>query len=184
MRRRATLGLARTHYSTPIGLDTPGNYSTAADLVKLASYDLEHSRYFARIVALPHAVLHSGDYPRYVVNRNDLVAEHPWIDGVKTGHTADAGYVLVASGHRDGMTLISAVLGTTSEASRDANTLALLDYGFASFRLAHLVKPGQTLAAAAGARPARKARGAGRSARVHGCRGAQRARPDPGRGSA
>jgi serine-type D-Ala-D-Ala carboxypeptidase (penicillin-binding protein 5/6) len=143
-----TLGLARTHYSTPIGLDTPGNYSTAADLVKLASYDLEHSRYFARIVALPHAVLHSGDYPRYVVNRNDLVAEHPWIDGVKTGHTADAGYVLVASGHRDGMTLISAVLGTTSEASRDANTLALMDYGFASFRLAHLVKPGQTLAAA------------------------------------
>jgi serine-type D-Ala-D-Ala carboxypeptidase (penicillin-binding protein 5/6) len=142
-----TLGLARTHYSTPIGLDTPGNYSTAADLVKLASYDLEHSRYFARIVALPHAVLHSGDYPRYVVNRNDLVAEYPWINGVKTGHTADAGYVLVASGHRDGMTLISAVLGTSSEPSRDANTLALLDYGFANFRLAHLVKPGQTLAA-------------------------------------
>lgn len=140
------LGLAQTHYSTPIGLDTPGNYSTAADLVKLASYDLEHSRYFARIVALPHAVLHSGNYPRYVVNRNDLVAEYPWVTGVKTGHTNDAGYVLVASGHRDGMTLVSAVLGTTSEASRDANTLALLDYGFANFRLAHLVKAGQTLA--------------------------------------
>jgi serine-type D-Ala-D-Ala carboxypeptidase (penicillin-binding protein 5/6) len=141
------LGLTHTHYSTPIGLDTPGNYSSAADLVKLASYDLEHSRYFARIVALPHAVLHSGNYPRSVVNRNDLVAEYRWINGVKTGHTSDAGYVLVASGHRDGMTLISAVLGTTSEASRDANTLALLDYGFANFRLAHLVKPGQTLAA-------------------------------------
>jgi serine-type D-Ala-D-Ala carboxypeptidase (penicillin-binding protein 5/6) len=141
------LGLAHTHYSTPIGLDTPGNFSTAADLVKLAGYDLEHSRYFARIVALPHAVLHSGDYPRNVVNRNDLVAQYGWISGVKTGHTADAGYVLVASGHRDGMTLISAVLGTSSEASRDANTLELLDYGFANFRLAHLVKPGQTLAA-------------------------------------
>lgn len=140
------LGLAHTHYSTPIGLDTPGNYSTAADLVKLASYDLEHSRYFARIVALPHAVLHSGNYPRYVVNRNDLVAEYPWINGVKTGHTNDAGYVLVASGHRDGMTLISAVLGTGSEASRDANTLALLNHGFANFRLAKLVRPGQTLA--------------------------------------
>ncbi len=146
-RAARALGLTHTHYSTPIGLDTPGNYSTAADLVKLASYDLEHSRYFARIVALPHAVLHSGDYPRYVVNRNDLVAAYPWINGVKTGHTNDAGYVLVASGHRDGMTLISAVLGTTSEASRDANTLALLDYGFANFRLAHLVKPGQSLAA-------------------------------------
>ena len=47
------LGLRHTHYSTPIGLDTPGNYSTAADLVKLADYDLTHCAYFARIVALP-----------------------------------------------------------------------------------------------------------------------------------
>ncbi len=141
------LGLRRTHYSTPIGLDTPGNYSTAADLVKLAGYDLTHSAYFARIVALPHAVLRSGAYPRYVVNRNDLVAKYRWINGVKTGHTADAGYVLVASAHRDGMRLLSAVLGTSSEESRDANTLALLDYGFANFRIAHLVKTGQQLAA-------------------------------------
>lgn len=44
-------------------------------------------------------------------------AQNEWIDGVKTGHTADSGYVLVASGHRDGMTLISAVLGTDSEHS-------------------------------------------------------------------
>jgi D-alanyl-D-alanine carboxypeptidase (penicillin-binding protein 5/6) len=141
------LGLRHTHYSTPIGLDTPGNYSTAADLVRLAGHDLTHSRFFARIVALAHAVLHSGAYPRYVVNRNDLVARYPWIDGVKTGHTAGAGYVLVASGHRDGMSLISAVLGTSSEAARDQNTLALLDYGFANFRLAQLVKTGQVLAA-------------------------------------
>jgi D-alanyl-D-alanine carboxypeptidase (penicillin-binding protein 5/6) len=141
------LGLAHTHYSTPIGLDTPGNHSTAADLVKLAGYDLEHSRYFARIVALPHAVLHSGNYRRSVINRNDLVGRYPWINGVKTGHTYDAGYVLVASGRRHGMTLISAVLGTAGEASRDANALAVLNYGFANFRLAHLVKPGQTLAA-------------------------------------
>ncbi len=49
------LGLRHTHYATPIGLDTPGNYSTAADLVKLADYDLSHSAYFARIVALPRA---------------------------------------------------------------------------------------------------------------------------------
>jgi D-alanyl-D-alanine carboxypeptidase (penicillin-binding protein 5/6) len=128
-----TLGLTHTHYSTPIGLDTPGNYSTASDLVKLAQYDLSHSKFFARIVAQPSAVLDTGPV-RDVANRNDLVGQYPWIDGVKTGHTSDAGYVLVASGHRKGMTLISAVLGTDSESSRDANTLALLDYGFANFR--------------------------------------------------
>ncbi|MGI8714917.1 MAG: D-alanyl-D-alanine carboxypeptidase family protein, partial [Solirubrobacteraceae bacterium] len=126
------LGLTGTHYSTPIGLDTPGNYSTASDLVRLADYDLTHSAFFARIVALPSAVLRTGP-AHSVVNRNTLVGEIPWINGVKTGHTSDAGYVLVASGHRDGMTLISAVLGTDSESSRDANTMALLNYGFANF---------------------------------------------------
>jgi D-alanyl-D-alanine carboxypeptidase (penicillin-binding protein 5/6) len=140
------LGLRQTHYSTPIGLDTPGNYSTAADLVKLAGYDLTHSPFFARIVALPRAVLHSGSQVREVINRNTLVGRYPWIDGVKTGHTAGAGYVLVASGRRGGMTLIDAVLGTTSESSRDANALALLDYGFANFRQVSPVHAGQILA--------------------------------------
>ena len=140
------LGLRHTHYTTPIGLDTPGNYSTAADLVKLADYDMTHSRYFARIVALPRATLHSGNHVRTVVNRNDLVGRYPWIDGIKTGHTLDAGYVLVASGHRGGMALISAVLGTASETSRDDNTLALLQYGGANFRVWTPVRKGQLMA--------------------------------------
>ncbi|MGB9186296.1 MAG: D-alanyl-D-alanine carboxypeptidase family protein [Solirubrobacteraceae bacterium] len=144
--RARVLGLHHTNYTTPSGLDTPGNYSTAADLVKLAGYDLGHSPYFARIVALPHAVLHSGNHVRYVINRNTLVSEYPWVNGVKTGHTGAAGYVLVASGHRDGMTLLSAVLGTSSEAARDANTLALLDYGFANFRRVTPIRAGEVLA--------------------------------------
>ena len=144
--RARQLGLTHTHYSTPIGLDTPGNYSSASDLVKLAAYDLAHSRYFARIVALPNAVLHSGNRPRYVVNRNDLVGQIPWLNGVKTGHTSGAGYVLVGSGTRGGMTLLSAVLGTSSPAARDSNTLQLLGYGFSSFRLVTPVKAGDVLA--------------------------------------
>ncbi|HTU96898.1 MAG TPA: D-alanyl-D-alanine carboxypeptidase family protein [Solirubrobacteraceae bacterium] len=140
-----TLGLRHTHYSTPIGLDTPGNYSTATDLVKLAEYDLTHSAYFARIVAMPRATLYSGNHVRYVTNRNDLVGRYPWIDGVKTGHTLDAGYVLVASGHRGSMALISAVLGTDSETSRDANTLTLLDYG-TNFRMWTPVRKGEVMA--------------------------------------
>ena len=144
--RARQLGLRHTHYSTPIGLDTAGNHSSAADLVKLASYDLTHSPYFARVVALRSAVLRSGDHQRYVVNRNDLVGKVPWINGVKTGHTLDAGYVLVASGHRDGMTLVSAVLGTSSEEERDANTMALLDYGFANFFPVTPVAAGAVLA--------------------------------------
>jgi D-alanyl-D-alanine carboxypeptidase (penicillin-binding protein 5/6) len=141
-----SLGLRHTHYSTPIGLDTPGNYSTATDLVRLAAYDLTHSPFLARTVALPRAVLHTGNQVRTVINRNDLVGRFPWIDGVKTGHTAGAGYVLVASGQRRGMRLIDAVLGTASTESRDANALALLDYGFAAFRPVSPIRAGQVLA--------------------------------------
>jgi serine-type D-Ala-D-Ala carboxypeptidase (penicillin-binding protein 5/6) len=142
--RARQLGLAHTHYSTPSGLDTPGNYSTASDLVKLATYALGHSRFFAHIVALPSATLNTGP-AHYIVNRNDLVARFPWVNGVKTGHTSGAGYVLVGSGTRHGMTLLSAVLGTSSAASRDANTLALLDWGFANFRLATPLHAGEVI---------------------------------------
>ena len=144
--RARQLGLRHTHYATPSGLDTVGNHSSAADLNRLAAYDLSHWAFFARVVALGHAVLHSGSHLRDVINRNTLVREYPWIDGVKTGHTAAAGYVLVASGHRNGMRLVSSVLGTTSETARDANTLALLDWGFATFRPRTPVRGGEVLA--------------------------------------
>ena len=144
--RARELHLTHTHYTTPIGLDTPGNHSSARDLVTLARYDLRTEPFFKAIVAKPRAVLRTGNHVRSVNNRNDLVGRYPWINGVKTGHTRDAGYVLVASGTRNGMTLIGAVLGTPSEAARDAAALALLNYGFANFRLRTPVRAGQVLA--------------------------------------
>jgi serine-type D-Ala-D-Ala carboxypeptidase (penicillin-binding protein 5/6) len=141
-----TLGLTHTHFTTPIGLDTPGNYSTAADLLKLARFDLATRPFFRRAVALPRAVLHSGNRTRVIINRNDLVGRVPWIDGVKTGHTNQAGYVLVASAHRNGMNLISVVLGTPSISERDSTTLALLGYGFSAFHPVTPVRAGQVVA--------------------------------------
>jgi D-alanyl-D-alanine carboxypeptidase (penicillin-binding protein 5/6) len=126
-------------------LDTPGNYSSATDLDRLAAYDRAHSAFFRRIVDLPAATLRTGP-ARYVVNRNDLVARYRWINGVKTGHTNDAGYVLVGSATRWGMTLIGSVLGTNSETARDDSALALLDYGFSAFHLDRAIRPGQVLA--------------------------------------
>ncbi len=144
--RARELGLHHTHYSTPIGLDTPGNYSSASDLVALARDVLHESPFFKRAVALRGAVVHTGAQVRSLVNRNDLVGKFPWINGVKTGHTLDAGYVLIGSGTRDGMNLISAVLGTPSEEARDASTLALLNYGFDNFRQRTPVRKGAVLA--------------------------------------
>jgi D-alanyl-D-alanine carboxypeptidase (penicillin-binding protein 5/6) len=144
--RAKMLGLSNTHYTTPVGLDTPGNYSSAGDLVTLARHLLLTEPVFRSVVADPSAVLRTGSHVRDVINRNDLVARYPWINGVKTGHTVDAGYVLVASGIRDGMSLIDAVLGASSMSGADAAALALLNYGFASFRLRTPVRAGEVLA--------------------------------------
>jgi serine-type D-Ala-D-Ala carboxypeptidase (penicillin-binding protein 5/6) len=139
------LGLADTSYANPIGLDDPDNYSSAHDLVTLASI-LMRNRLFARIVNTPAATLSSGDHPRTVTSRNTLLGQAPWIDGVKTGHTLDAGYVLVGSGTRGSTTLISAVLGTPSEYMRDQSTLELLDYGFSLYHPVDEVSPGEEIA--------------------------------------
>ena len=144
--RARELGLAQTHYTTPSGLDTPGNYSSAHDLILLARYDLMTQPFFRAVVRLRNAVLRTGNHVRVVTNLNDLLGRYPWINGVKTGHTLGAGYVLVASGTQHGMTLIDAVLGTPSEAARDEAALALLNWGFANFTLRTPVHAGQLIA--------------------------------------
>ncbi len=140
------LGLRHTHYENPIGLDSPGNYSSAGDLIKLTQA-LREKPTFRRIVDTPSITLHSGDEQRTVTTRDELLLKYPWITGVKTGHTLQAGYVLVSSGTQKGATLISAVLGAPSEADRDSDALKLLDYGFSLYSQQNLVKRGEVLAA-------------------------------------
>ena len=81
----------------------------------------------------PSAVLHSGSHVRFIANRNTLIGAVGWMNGVKTGHTSSAGYCLVGAGRRNGVELVSVVLGTPSEAARNADTLALLRWGFTRY---------------------------------------------------
>jgi D-alanyl-D-alanine carboxypeptidase (penicillin-binding protein 5/6) len=143
--RAAELGLAGTGYANPIGLDAPGNHSTAADLAALARILLDDPR-FARLVDMPAATLESGARERVVANRNELIATHPFVDGVKTGYTSNAGYVLVGSATgRSGAQVVSVVLGEPSEAARNEETLALLRYGVRQFRLAPVLRRGRAV---------------------------------------
>jgi D-alanyl-D-alanine carboxypeptidase (penicillin-binding protein 5/6) len=95
------------------------------------------------IVDEPSATLSDGVV---VTNRNDLVGAYPWVVGVKTGNTFDAGECLVGAARLDGVRLISVVLGAPSEAARDADTLALLRYGLSAYRSAAVAIAGQTYA--------------------------------------
>jgi len=143
--RARRIGLAHTHFSTPIGLDAAGNYSTAADLVRLA-IAVREEPFLRQTMDMRSAVLRSGDHRRTVVNRNTLVQRVPWVNGVKTGHTNRAGSILVASGTQHGTTFVASVLGDPSEAARDADALALLKWAFASFRVATPVRRGAVYA--------------------------------------
>jgi D-alanyl-D-alanine carboxypeptidase (penicillin-binding protein 5/6) len=94
----------------------------------------------------PRVTLRTGSHVRTVVNRNSLVRQVPYVNGVKTGHTAVAGNLLVGSASRDGVTVVSVVMGEPSEAQRDADSLALLRFGLASFRRATLLREERVMA--------------------------------------
>jgi D-alanyl-D-alanine carboxypeptidase (penicillin-binding protein 5/6) len=144
--RAQQLGLRDTHYTNPIGLDAPGNYSSARDLVRL-TLRLRAFEFFRRTVARERVKLRSGDRPRTLENRNGLV-RLPQVNGVKTGHTQQAGYVLVGSGRKRGITLISVVLGAPSVSARESDTRRLLAWAFTLYQRVRAVAPGEVLARA------------------------------------
>jgi D-alanyl-D-alanine carboxypeptidase len=121
----ANLGLANTHAVNATGLDQDGEYSSAADLSRLAAL-LMGNQTFQLTVKRTSAMLNG----KTIASTNDLLTKYPGADGVKTGHTTNAGYCIVASASRDGRRIIATVLGAPTEQARDAGATALLDWAF------------------------------------------------------
>jgi D-alanyl-D-alanine carboxypeptidase (penicillin-binding protein 5/6) len=144
-RYAAALGLTDTHYANPIGLDQRGNYSSAADLATLAKHLLAIPA-FAKIADARSAVLRSVHPRRRITTINELLRMAPWVTGVKTGHTFGALYVLVGSGQRKGVDLISVAVGAPTDEDRFADNIDLLDYGFSLYKRRVPVKAGAVLA--------------------------------------
>ena len=144
-RRARELGLRSTSYSNPIGLDGRRNRSSARDLASLTRVLLRDPS-FAALVDRPRARLRSGSRRRTVVNHNSLVDAFPFVEGVKTGHTQQAGFVLVGAGEGRGAQVVSVVLGAPSEAARNQSTLDLLRFGIDQFRRVAVAKAGRPLA--------------------------------------
>lgn len=141
------------HYATQLGM-TNSNFTNATGLPHEDHYTT------ARDVALLSIAL-IADFPEYYRwysekeysfnnirqhNRNNLLWRDPAVDGLKTGHTQAAGYCLAASAKRDGMRLVSVVLGSSSESARVSESQSLLNYGFRFFETVQLYKAGQELA--------------------------------------
>ena len=139
------LGLGDTSYTNPIGLDAPGNRSSARDLATLAD-ELMENRLFREIADSTEATIATDQRTIEIPTRNTLLLGDPTVTGIKTGHTLEAGYVLVGSATRDDVDLISVVLGAPSEAARDAETSRLLDYGFSLYERQTPVREGEAIA--------------------------------------
>ncbi len=132
------LGMVDTYYVNPHGLPHPEQLTTARDLAILAKAVIyDHPEQYA--IYKEREFKYGIKDPQY--NRNPLLAVDPTVDGLKTGHTEEAGYCLVASAERRGMRLIAVVLGTESKRARKAETASLLNYGFRFFETTTVFEP-------------------------------------------
>lgn len=135
------LGMHNTHFVNSTGLPHPQHYSTARDLTRLAAALIRDYPNYYTYYAIKEFTYNGITQP----NRNRLLWLDPNVDGVKTGHTASAGYCLIASARRGERRLLSVVLGARSDNARAMESQRLLNYGFQAYDTVRLYKANQAV---------------------------------------
>ena len=130
------LGCTHTNFVNPHGLDAEGHYSSARDMSIMASYLIGNYKEILDYTSIYEDYLNRPDGSNtWLVNTNKLVRFYDSVDGLKTGFTSNAGYCLTATAEKNGMRLISVVMGVDSPDNRTSDTVKLLNYGFNSYKL-------------------------------------------------
>jgi D-alanyl-D-alanine carboxypeptidase (penicillin-binding protein 5/6) len=120
------LGMKSSHFVNADGLPSPDHYSTPRDLASLANAIIRQFPQFYPLFSLREFMWNNIRQG----NRNTLLGKDPSVDGLKTGHTDNAGFCLASSANRNGMRLVSVVMGSPNEKGREDASAALLNYGF------------------------------------------------------
>jgi D-alanyl-D-alanine carboxypeptidase (penicillin-binding protein 5/6) len=135
------LGMVNTHFMNATGLPDPEHYTTARDIAIMSSALIrnfpEHYKWYSDKEFTYNGITQH--------NRNKLLWRDNSVDGLKTGHTEEAGFCLSASAKRDGMRLIAVVLGTRSENARAQEIQKLFNYGFRFFETHQLYAAGEKI---------------------------------------
>ncbi|HEY5366628.1 MAG TPA: D-alanyl-D-alanine carboxypeptidase family protein [Casimicrobiaceae bacterium] len=139
----AKLGLAGTHFANADGLPDPQHYSTPNDLAKLSVALIRDFPEYYPLFAQKEFRYNNITQP----NRNRLLWTDPYVDGVKTGHTEEAGWCLIASARRGERRLLSVLLGGATDAGRAAESQKLLNWGFQAFDTVELYQAGKPVSA-------------------------------------
>ena len=142
--RARALGLRDTHYARPDGLDAPAHFSSARDVTRLAEVAM-HSPVVRSIVRERTDTIAGG---RVLHTWNDLLGSFPGLIGVKTGHTAAAGWCEVGAARGHGFTIYATVLGSPTRSVRNADLAALLRWGLAQYHVVPVVQARRVYATA------------------------------------
>jgi D-alanyl-D-alanine carboxypeptidase (penicillin-binding protein 5/6) len=135
------LGMKDSHFVNSDGLPAPDHYTSARDMATLAGALIRQFPQYYGLFSLREFVWNNIRQG----NRNTLLGKDPSVDGLKTGHTDAAGFCLVSSANRDGMRLISVVMGAPSERAREEASAALLNYGYTFFESVRVKTAGSTV---------------------------------------
>jgi len=140
----ARMGMDGTHFVNATGLPHPDHYTTPRDIARVTIATIRDYPEYYKMYAEKEFTFNKIRQH----NRNNLLWRDETVDGVKTGHTKSAGYCLVASAEREGMRLVSVVMGADSAKARLKQSQALLNYGFRFYETHPVYKAGQALAQA------------------------------------
>jgi D-alanyl-D-alanine carboxypeptidase (penicillin-binding protein 5/6) len=135
------IGLDGSHFVNASGLPDPQHYATARDMARLAHALIRDFPEYYPLHAQKEFVY--NDISQY--NRNKLLWQDESVDGLKTGYTEAAGYCLVASARREGMRLVSVVMGASGDRERARQSRALLAYGFRFYETHRLYQAGKPI---------------------------------------
>ncbi len=145
--RAAALGLTNTHYANCTGLPASEHYMSARDVAALSAQLDRHPLYYEFSKIWMDEIEHKGGRVTQLTNTNRLIRFYPGCDGYKTGSTNEARYCISATAKKDNMRLIAVVLGTNASQTRFDEARAMLEYGFASYKLMTPVQAGDDLGA-------------------------------------
>jgi D-alanyl-D-alanine carboxypeptidase (penicillin-binding protein 5/6) len=140
-REAAKLGMKNTHFINSTGLPHPQHYSTAYDLALLAAAIIRDFPDNYALYSVREYKYNNISQP----NRNRLLFTDPYVDGMKTGYTENAGYCLISSAKRGSQRLISVVAGAATNNVRFSESQKLLNYGFQNYETVRLYEKGQVL---------------------------------------
>lgn len=132
------LGLTKTHFVTPHGLDDPNHYTTPYELALITDYALKNEK-FAKIVKTVNYTIQINNVPKEIKNTNEVLCNNvEGVYGVKTGFTNNAGRCLVTSVKRNNLDFIIIVLAADSRKYRAEDTVKLINYAFKNYRYENL----------------------------------------------